>query len=352
MLKRAREHVSHAFQNSSIPREVDILDDMDVKRTRINFVDLLKRIGTTSVVAFAALTFPSVLPWMIAFWIACHTLLAKWKRPAWAPLAICLVILIAKLVPRTPAMLALGVVLAGVAAIRFKYRKQPDAAPRWWIGAGVLWLAWAGVLVEWKAIGRCDSALAFNPNRTVVCIGDSLTDGLLPDHGYPEQLKAMVNVSVVNLGFSGMSAAQGLGQMKRVLAEDPQVVVIELGGHEFLRGHGRKATKRNLTGMIKECRVGGADVVLMEIPRGFIFDPYASLEREISYEQDVQLVPDTWLRQIVIFGPAAPPGRWIPGSQLSDDGIHSNRKGSQAIAKHVLAALKQMYGSQIVAPEQ
>ena len=328
-----------------------MLNDMNAKGTKTSFVDLLKRIGTTSVVAFSALAFPSVLPWMIAFWIACHTVLAKLKRPAWAPLVICLVILIAKLVPRTPAMLTFGVVLAAVVAIRFKYRKQPEDAPRWWIGAAVLWIAWAAVLIEWNAIERCNSPLAFNPNRTVVCIGDSLTDGLLPDHGYPEQLKAMVSVPVVNLGFSGISAAQALGQMNRVLAEDPQVVVIELGGHDFLRGHGRKATKRYLTEMIKECRAGGADVVLMEIPRGFIFDPYASVEREIAYEQDVQLVSDTWLRQIVILGPAAPPGMWIPDLRLSDDGIHSNRKGSQSIAKHVLAALKDMYGSQIVASE-
>lgn len=332
-------------------RQRGIINHMHAMKTKTSFGDVFKRIGTTSVVAFAALVFPSVLPWMIAFWIGCHTVLAKWKRPAWAPLAICLVLLIAKLVPRTPAMLTLGILLAVVVAIRFKYRKQPEAGPRWWIGAAVLWLAWGAVLIEWKAIESCGSPLAFDANRTVVCIGDSLTDGLLPDHGYPEQLKAMVSVPVVNLGFSGISAAQGLGQMNRVLAEEPQVVVIELGGHDFLRGHGRKATKQSLTEMIKACRAGGAEVVLMEIPRGFIFDPYASLEREIAYEQDVQLVADTWLRQVVIFGPAAPPGRWFPDLQLSDDGIHSNRKGSELIAKRVLTALKKMYGNQIVAAE-
>jgi lysophospholipase L1-like esterase len=59
---------------------------------------------------------------------------------------------------------------------------------------------------------------------------------------------------VVNLGFSGISTSQGLGQLPRVLDHDPQVVVIELGGHDFLKGKSRTATKKNLEKMIEACR--------------------------------------------------------------------------------------------------
>ena len=86
----------------------------------------------------------------------------------------------------------------------------------------------------------------------------------------------------------------------------------------------------------------------MEIPRGFIFDPFASLEREIAYQHDVQLISDTWLRQIVVMSPVAPPGRWMPASQLSDDGIHSNPRGSKAIAEDVADALRSMYGDEVL----
>ena len=324
---------------------------MNESKTKPTFGAPFKRIATPIIVALSALIFPSMLPWMIAFWIACHTFLAKWQRPAWGPLAICLVLLFAKLAPRTPAILSLGVALVVILALRLRYRMNTQNAPPWWIGASVLWICWVAVLIEWRAIETCNSLLPFRVNGPVVCLGDSLTDGLLPDHGYPAQLQPMLNVPVVNLGFSGISSTQGLAQMDRVLAEDPQVVVIELGGHDFLKGKSRETTKKNLTGMISVCRDAGANVVLMEIPRGFIFDPYASLEREIAYEQDVQLVPDTWLRQVVLLGPAAPPGMWLPDLRLSDDGIHSNRKGSKTIAKHVLAALREMYGNQIVASE-
>ena len=60
--------------------------------------------------------------------------------------------------------------------------------------------------------------------------------------------------------------------------------------------------------MIDLCREQSAEVVLLEIPRGFIFDLFASLEREIGYEKDVELVADTWLRQIVRVSPIAPTG--------------------------------------------
>ncbi len=309
---------------------------------------LIIRIGQTLIVALSLLSFPSVLPWMVAFWIACHTVLAQWKRPAWVPLLICLFILIAKMVPRTPAMLLLGLVLASVIAFRLKHRCMPQQISRWWITPAIAWVGWAFLLAQWHNIEMSSRSPSFHPMRPVVCIGDSLTEGLLPDHGFPEQLKEMIAVPVINLGFSGITSTQGLGQLDRVLSHDPQVVIIELGGHDFLKGHPRAQVKNNLVQMIQELRDHGAEVVLMEIPRGFMFDPFASVEREIAYELDVQLVADTWLRQIVILSPIAPPGKWMPQWRLSDDGIHSNTKGSRAIAKRVSESLRHLFGDEIL----
>lgn len=256
-------------------------------------------------------------------------------------------IFIVKLVPRTPAVLVMGALLASIVVYRFRNRHRPEKIQRWWLSSVVLWIAWGCLLVEWHAIENTGRTSQFD-SRPIVCIGDSLTEGMLPDHGYPEQLKTMTTAPIVNLGFSGISSTQGLGQMERVLSHDPQLVIIELGGHDFLKGHGRQTAKENLVKMIQLSRDAGAEVILMEIPRGFIFDPFASLEREIAFENDVQLVPDTWLRQIVIFSPVAPPGKWLPDWQLSDDGIHSNPKGSKAIAKRVADAIRAVFGDQAI----
>lgn len=79
-----------------------------------------------------------------------------------------------------------------------------------------------------------------------------------------------------------------------------------------------------------------------------MIDPYASLEREIAYEFDLQLIDDRWLRHIVLMSPSAPPGMWMKSKQLSDDGIHSNPRGSRAIAEFAADALLQLYGNQVL----
>ena len=305
----------------------------------------LYRIAPLFAFLFSLLTFPSVLPWMVAFWLVVHCYLAFQNRPGWTPLAICLIILILKTVPRTPIILLFGGVLAFAIFCRLKQDQLPRLLKWRWFSSLIVSVAWMGLLFHWQQIETCNHPNKLDRSRPVVCVGDSLTDGLLPDHGYPAPLRSMIGMPVINLGISGISTSQGLGLMQRALDHNPQVVVIELGGHDFLKGRSRDATKANLIKMIDQCRDAGADVILMEIPRGFMFDPFASLEREIAYEKDVQLVSDTWLRQIVLLSPVAPPGKWYPAMRLSDDGIHSNPKGSHAIAVRVADAIEAMYGN-------
>lgn len=317
-------------------------------KPKTSLLGVFKTLVIAIVVVVSLLSFPSVLPWMVAFWLVWASVLLFGDRPGWLPLVTCVVILVVKLVPRTPAMIVLGCVMLLVVAIRIRYRHH-RLHDRRFAGfcVAALWGCWGWMFYEFHAIANSSRTLVLDPARPVVCLGDSLTQGMIPDRGYPGALEAMIRVPVVNRGFSGIATSQGLGQMDRVLADHPQVVVIELGGHDFLKGHSRAATKANLLKMIQTCRDHDAEVILMEIPRGFIFDPFASLEREIAYEQDVQLVADTWLRQIVVMSPVAPPGMWMPKSQLSDDGIHSNPAGSKAIAVRVAEALQKMVGDDI-----
>jgi lysophospholipase L1-like esterase len=129
------------------------------------------------------------------------------------------------------------------------------------------------------------------------------------------------------------------------LKVNPQAVVIELGGHDFLKGYERAVTKQNLEAMITQCRAIGAEVVLVEIPRGFITDGYRGLERQIAHEFDLELVPDSIIRLFVLWGPYAPPGMWVERKwRLSDDGLHPNRQGNQRLAEQVAHALTRLYG--------
>ena len=104
--------------------------------------------------------------------------------------------------------------------------------------------------------------------RPILCIGDSLTQGMIPDPGYPGALRDLLPVEVINRGVSGLSTTPAIPLLQRSLELNPQLVVIELGGHDFLKGHSRAATKANLHRMIQMCHAADARVVLLEIPRG------------------------------------------------------------------------------------
>ena len=187
--------------------------------------------------------------------------------------------------------LMLVIALLGVWHAR---RREPTPSRRFaWLSSLVLWIAWSGMTVDWYAAAHCRHPVVFRPDRPVICFGDSMTSLGVPG-GYPRNLQALLSVPVVNLGISGISARQAVDEHLLELARlHPQVVVIELGGHDFLNGYSRASTKAYLKEIIDAVRQNDAEVVLMEIPRAFISDPFWGLEREIAREEDVELVSDT-----------------------------------------------------------
>lgn len=186
---------------------------------------------------------------------------------------------------------------------------------------------------------------AIQPAQPVVCIGDSLTA-----FGYPKVLREMISIPVVDLSQDGITTDDALRRLPEMIEASPQVVVIELGGHDFLRGKSRAATMANLEKIVDACRLIGAEVILVEIPRGFIYDAYGDMEREMARRQRLELVPDTAIRSLVLWGPYIPPGMWLRRkSRLSDDGLHPNARGNLLLATYVVDALTRIYGPEVQA---
>lgn len=71
---------------------------------------------------------------------------------------------------------------------------------------------------------------------TVVCLGDSITAGVgtTPGHAYPALLAARLGREVLDAGVPGDTAAAGLARLPQVLAQDPWMVIVELGGNDIL----------------------------------------------------------------------------------------------------------------------
>ncbi len=217
----------------------------------------------------------------------------------------------------------------------------------------VIWIAWVAMAADWHLAAHTSQTSGFSNNRPIVCLGDSLTSGLPPVGGYPQMLQEMVSAPVIDRGQAGITTDEALRMVPEIVRLRPQVVVVELGGHDFLKGHSRAATRKNLVEIVSACQKAGAAVVLFEIPRGFIVDPFAGLEREIARQYDLQLIPDTAIRQLVLFSPHCPPGLWLPSSShLSDDGLHPNAQGNQLLARVVADCLADLFGKRLsdVAP--
>lgn len=111
---------------------------------------------------------------------------------------------------------------------------------------------------------------------TVLIVGDSISAGFGLDtsKGWVALLQQRLKQEgfddkVVNASISGDTSAGGLARLPAALAEHkPDVVVIELGGNDGLRGQPPAQLQQNLASMIDQSKAGGAKVLLlgMQLP--------------------------------------------------------------------------------------
>lgn len=102
------------------------------------------------------------------------------------------------------------------------------------------------------------------PERHILAFGDSLFAGYRVPEGdsYPAKLERAlrahgINARIANAGISGDTSAAGLERFKFTLDNQPQppdLVLVELGGNDLLRGLSPKQTKANLAAILTELK--------------------------------------------------------------------------------------------------
>jgi acyl-CoA thioesterase I len=114
--------------------------------------------------------------------------------------------------------------------------------------------------------------------RVLVAFGDSLTSGrgVSPEESYPAQLQEKLVLSgyryrVVNAGVSGETTAGGLRRVDWILKSKPDIIILELGANDGLRGLNLSQTRTNLEQIIERLLAGGATVILagMKLPPNY-----------------------------------------------------------------------------------
>jgi acyl-CoA thioesterase-1 len=168
-------------------------------------------------------------------------------------------------------------------------------------------------------------------------LGDSLAAGfgLEPEQAFPALLQAALqaagrNVIVLNDGVSGDTSAGGLDRLDWILGDKPDIVLVELGANDALRGIDPAITEHNLAAIVERLKAAGVTVWLagMMAPRNLGPDYVAAFDSLYKRLADKYQVP---LYPFVLEGVAQDP------ALNQADGLHPNAKGAQVIAERLLA---------------
>ena len=139
---------------------------------------------------------------------------------------------------------------------------------------------------------------------TLLIVGDSISAGFGLDTrlGWVSLLEQRLSKEghddkVINASISGDTSAGGLARLPALLAEHkPDVVIVELGGNDGLRGQLPAQLKQNLASMIEASQQAGAKVLLlgMQLPPNYgarYTQAFAAVYGELANEKKVALVP-------------------------------------------------------------
>lgn len=166
-------------------------------------------------------------------------------------------------------------------------------------------------------------------NQTIVAFGDSLVFGQGATEGkdFVTLLSAKLGRVIINLGVSGNTTADGLLRAHEVLEEDPGVVILLLGGNDYLRKIPEAETRQNLGMLIETFQRNGSVVVLLGVRGGILQDGRGGMYEDLSKKYGTVYVSD------VLDGVFLKP-------ELMSDGIHPNDKGYAIIAERLFEVFK------------
>ena len=166
--------------------------------------------------------------------------------------------------------------------------------------------------------------------ETIVCFGDSLTEGVGGGSGedYPTVLSRHLAFPVLNAGERGDTTAQALARLTdAVLSKNPRLVVILLGGNDFLRRVPLQETRKNLEEIVQRIQAHGAMVVIAGLRLGFFTDEYAEIFEQTARQFGALYVPGV-MKGI------------LSDSALRSDPIHPNGAGYRLIAERIAEKVK------------
>ena len=184
--------------------------------------------------------------------------------------------------------------------------------------------------------------MAHADQARLLVLGDSLVAGygLPPGQSLPDQLQRDlatrgVSVAVINAGVSGDTTAGGLARLDWSLADNPDAVIIVLGGNDMLRGLPPEGTATNLDAIVSRLRERDIEVLLagMMAPRNLgpaYVEAFDAIYPALARRHDIEFYP------FFLDGVALDPALNL------DDGLHPNMQGISEISRRMLPVVERL----------
>ncbi|MBP8170706.1 MAG: arylesterase [Pseudomonas sp.] len=176
---------------------------------------------------------------------------------------------------------------------------------------------------------------------TLLVLGDSISAafGLDTRQGWVSLLEQRLAAEgfayrVVNASVSGDTSAGGLARLPTLLAEHrPQLVIVELGGNDGLRGQAPAQLQQNLAAMVQQSQKAGAKVLIlgMQLPPNYgvrYTTAFAAVFPQVANQTGAALVP------FLLEGVGGVP------ALMQDDGIHPGAAAQAQLLDNVWLSLK------------
>ncbi len=165
----------------------------------------------------------------------------------------------------------------------------------------------------------------------IIAFGDSLVEGVGADveSNFVALLSNKLGSPIINLGNSGDTTIDGLARIEEIDRYNPKVVILLLGGNDYLKKIPIETTRSNLSKIIENIQSRGSIVVLLGVRGGLISDPFKKMYKELSKEYKTAYVSD------VLDG-------LIGNTNYMSDAIHPNKVGYEKISNRIYPVLSDL----------
>ncbi len=166
----------------------------------------------------------------------------------------------------------------------------------------------------------------------IVVLGDSLSFGYGAEsnHGYIGVLQKRMGLQFVNKGVNGDTTKQALARLQKdVLDLKPALVIVELGGNDFMQKVPLDETFANLDQIVSQVQAQQTPVLLIGVQSGLFGNQASGHYKQLADQRHTGLVANAL-------------GNILTQPDLKSDAIHPNDKGYEVMADRVEPELRRM----------